>query len=172
MDPVQQSLNEMEEKMEQFGSDRDDLDLKINLERSKTCVSRKRERRVVDRHVAAKCANVDKQIHTFDRWAVKFEHRTAHLLKEATKEALDQLLRCNVDNERAIANCGYAELVDQNDAYIKEDEEKVDSALAQLKAQFDASAKEHANLKSVVESSLLQEKARGKKKVEVSTVLY
>jgi len=148
------------------------LDLKINLERSKTCVSRKRERRVIDRHVAAKCANVDKQIHTFDRWAVKFEHRTAHLLKEATKEALDQLLRCNVDNERAIANCGYAELVDQNDAYIKEDEEKVDSALAQLKAQFDASAKEHANLKSVVESSLLQEKARGKKKVEVRTVLY
>ena len=116
--------------MEQFRSDRDDLDLKINLECSKTSVSRKRERRVIDRHVAAKCANVDKQIHTFDRWAVKFEHRTTHLLKEATKEALDQLLRCNVDNERAIANCGYAELVDQNDAYIKEDEEKVDSALA------------------------------------------
>ena len=159
--------------MEQFRSDRDDLDLKINLEPSKTCMSRKWERRVVDQHIAVEHANVDKQIHTgYDRWAVKFEHRTAHLLKEATKEALDQLLRCNVDNERAIANCGYAELVDQNDAYIKEDEEKVDSALAQLKAQFDASAKEHANLKSVVESSLLQEKARGKKKVEVRTVLY
>ena len=87
MDPVQQSLNEMEEKMEKFRSDWDDLDLKINLERSKTCVSRKRERRVIDRHVAAKCANVDKQIHTgFNRWAVTL-HPTLVILLECKESA-------------------------------------------------------------------------------------
>ena len=87
MDPVQQSLNEMEEKMEQFGSDRDDLDLKINLECRKTCVSRKQERRVVDRHMAAEYANVDKQIHTgFNRWAVTL-HPTLVILLECKESA-------------------------------------------------------------------------------------
>ena len=56
MDPLQQSMNEVEEKMEQFKSDRADLQLKIVLGRSKSTVSRKRERMIIDRYVQAERA--------------------------------------------------------------------------------------------------------------------
>ena len=101
---------------------------------------------------------------------LKLEHWMEKLVKEATEDVRDLFLSYNVDNECAIANNGYTKLIEQNDVYMKKDEEKMDSALAQLKEQFDALAKEHSNLKSLVESSILQEKARVKKKVEVTTV--
>ena len=56
MDPIQQSMTEVEEKMEQFKSDRADLQLKIVLGRSKSTVSRKRERMIIDRYVQAERA--------------------------------------------------------------------------------------------------------------------
>ena len=56
MDPIQQSMNEVEEKMEQFKSDQADLQLKIVLGRSKSTVSRKRERMIIDRYVQAERA--------------------------------------------------------------------------------------------------------------------
>jgi hypothetical protein len=59
----------------------------------------------------------------------------------------------------------------KNDSYIKKDEDTMDSALGLLKAKFHALALEHLNLKSLVELSISQEKARGKKKVEITMVL-
>ena len=56
MDPRQQSMNEVEEKMEQFKSDRADLQLKIVLGCSKSTMSRKRERMVINRYVQAERA--------------------------------------------------------------------------------------------------------------------
>ena len=56
MDPIQQSMTEVEEKMEQFKSDRADLQLKIVLGRSKSTVSRKRERMIIDRNIQAERA--------------------------------------------------------------------------------------------------------------------
>ena len=47
----------------------------------------------------------------------------------------------------------------------------MDSALGLYKAHFHALALEHSNLKSLVEAFISQEKARGKKKVEVTTVI-
>ena len=94
------------------------------------------------------------------------------LVKEATEDVRDLFLKHNIENECAISNNGYTKLIEQNAVYMKKDEEKMDSALAQLKQQFDALAKEHSNLKSLVESSILQDKARGKKKVQVTTLLY
>jgi hypothetical protein len=60
MDPIQQSMTEVEEKMEQFKSDRADLQLKIVLGRSKSTVSRKRERMIIDRYVQAERAKQEK----------------------------------------------------------------------------------------------------------------
>ena len=62
MDPLQQSMNEVEEKMVQFKSDRADLQLKIVLGRSKSTVSRKREHMIIDRYVQAERAKQVKQI--------------------------------------------------------------------------------------------------------------
>ena len=56
MDPIQQSMNEVEEKMEQFKSDQADLQLKIVLGRSKSIVSRKWKRMIIDRYVQAERA--------------------------------------------------------------------------------------------------------------------
>jgi len=60
MDPRQQSMNEVEEKMEQFKSDRADLQLKIVLGRSKSIVSRKRECMVINHYVQAERAKQEK----------------------------------------------------------------------------------------------------------------
>jgi len=142
--------------MEQFKSDRDDLDLKINLDRCKTSLNRKQERMAIDWYILAARAEQAKQSQTgYKRWALKLEHQMVKLMQEAIEEARDHFLRNNVDNERAIANNGYTKLIKQNDVYMKKDEEKMDSALAQLKEQFDALAKEHSILKSLVESSIL-----------------
>ena len=64
---------------------------------------------------------------------LKLEHWMEKLVKEATEDVSDLFLSYNVDNERAIANNGYTKLIEQNDVYMKKDEEKMDSALAQLK---------------------------------------
>ena len=52
------------------------------------------------------------------------------------------------------------------------DEQTMDSTLALYKAHVHALILEHENLKSQVESFISQDKARGKKKVEVTTVLH
>ena len=64
---------------------------------------------------------------------LKLEHWMEKLVKEATEDVRDLFLSYNVDNECAIANNGYTKLIEQNDVYMKKDEEKMDSALAQLK---------------------------------------
>ena len=92
--------------------------------------------------------------------------------KKVAEEARDAFLQRNVQQERAISNTGYTRLIEQNNSYIKKDEDTMDSALGLLKAKFHALALEHLNLKSQVESYISQDKARGKKKVEVTTVLH
>ena len=83
MDPLQQSMNEVEEKMVQFKSDRDDLQLKIVLGRSKSTVSRKRERMIIDRYVQAERAKQEKQIQTeYNKWSLKLEHQMVNLAKK------------------------------------------------------------------------------------------
>ena len=94
-----------------------------------------------------------------------------HLAKKAVEEARDAFLQRNVQQERAISNTGYTRLIEQNNSYIKKDEQTMDSAIALYKAHFHALALEHLNLKSQVESYISQDKARGKKKVEVTTVI-
>ena len=49
-------MNEVEENMEQFKSDRADMQLKIVLDRNKNIVSRKRERMIIDRNIQAERA--------------------------------------------------------------------------------------------------------------------
>ena len=139
--------------MEQFKSDRADLQLKIVLGRSKSTVSRKRERMIIDRNVQAERAKQEKQIETeYDKWALKLEHQMVHLAKKAAEEARDAFLQRNVQQERAISNTGYTKLVEQNNSYIKNDERTMVSALGLYKAHFHALALEHSNLKSQVES--------------------
>ena len=92
--------------------------------------------------------------------------------KKATEEARDAFLQRNVEHERAIPNTGYTKLVGQNNSYIKKDQQTMDSALGLYKVHFHALALEHSNLKSLVEAFISQEKARGKKKVEVTMVLH
>ena len=101
-------------------------------------------------------------------WSIKWYT----LKKKATEEARDAFLQRNVEHERAIPNTGYTKLVGQNNSYIKKDQQTMDSALALYKAHFHALILEHENLKSQVESYISQDKARGKKKVEVTTVLH
>ena len=159
--------------MEQFKSDRADLQLKIVLGRSKSTVSRKRERMIIDRYVQAERAKQEKQIQTeYNKWALKLEHQMVNLAKKSAEEAHDAFLQRNVQQERAISNTGYTKLVEQNNSYIKKDEQTMDSALALYKAHFHALILEHENLKSLVESFISHDKARGKKKVEVTTVLH
>ena len=70
MDRVQQSLNKVEEMMEQFKSVRDNLDLKIKLYRSKTSPHRKWECTVIDRYILATRAEYNKQTQTgYEKWA-------------------------------------------------------------------------------------------------------
>ena len=80
--------------------------------------------------------------------------------KKVAEEARDAFLQRNVQQERAISNTGYTRLIEQNNSYIKKDEQTMDSALALYKAHFHALILEHENLKSQVELQVARRKSR------------
>ena len=152
MDPVLNSLYEVEGLMSSFKEQLADKSLVLQLARGQAAVSMIQDCWSVDRLLIDEREKLDTTAsREYETFCSMLEERLATIGRQWLDEVRD-LLRDTIQQERTIYSAAYSKVTEQSDAHLTEDQEKMDNVLKQLQIQFDMLLNEQSKLKSVMES--------------------